>query len=263
MIKTSVIIVSFNNQSTIQKCLDSVLKDKTEKEIIVVDNNSEDGTLKILESYKNKIKTIPSNINLGFSKANNLAVKNSIGEYLLFLNPDTKFIENNTLERLLKTLESNPKFGLVGPKLVLPSGKPQKSIRNLPTLSRAFQEYVFGIKNSFNFYLPETETPIDVESIVGACMLIKKETFKKIKGFNEKYFLYFEDLQLCKDIQRIGLRIIYNPSIKVEHAHGVSGLGKNTSKLSIDSARKYHGYLTFSLIELIGRVGNRLRKNEI
>jgi N-acetylglucosaminyl-diphospho-decaprenol L-rhamnosyltransferase len=254
----SVVIVTFNNQQSIKSCLDSVLKSSGDFEVIVVDNNSEDDTVAITRKYK-EVKLIKSDKNLGFSKANNLGASYAKGEFLIFLNPDTKISEKDTLEKLCSYLESS-QYGLIGPKLVQQNGQTQKSARNLPSVWRAIQEYIFGIKDSFNFYVPKCEDICSVESVVGACMAMRKELFVKVGGFNEKYFLYFEDLELCKNIRRLGYEVGYAANITVEHSIGVSGKNKDVMNLSLNSSKKYYGSFQFLLIQLISRLANKLKK---
>ncbi len=256
----SVVIVTYNSQDTIKSCLDSVLRDDTSKEVIVADNNSKDDTSKILMSYKDRIIFFQNNSNLGFSKANNMAAKEAKGEYLLFLNPDTRFLEEGTLDGLIKLLSENEHYGLIAPKLVLPNGDIQKTVRNLPTIWKAIEEFWLGKEGAFEFFQPQRGELVEVESVVGACILIKSEVFRMVGGFNEKYFLYFEDLELCKDIRKSGLKIGYVGDILVQHVVGVSGRKSNTEKLSLLSARIYFGTWKFAIIQLIGRVGNKLRK---
>jgi N-acetylglucosaminyl-diphospho-decaprenol L-rhamnosyltransferase len=253
----SVVIVTFNNEQTIKSCLNSILRTSEDSEVIVVDNNSEDDTAAILNEYK-KIRVIKNNKNLGFSKANNLGASYATGEFLVFLNPDTKINEKNTLEKLCNYLK-NSNYGLVGPKLIQQNGQIQNSVRNLPTLWRAIQEYIFGFKNSFNFYTPKCEGICKVESIVGACMALRREHFIKAGGFNEKYFLYFEDLELCRSIRQLGYDVGYAADVIVEHKIGVSGKNKDVVNLSLESSKKYFGSFQFLLIQLIGRLGNKFK----
>lgn len=256
----SVIIVSYNSSKTIKDCLTSVLQSLQAVEVIVVDNASTDNTVDIVKGFGSKVKLIESKENLGFSKGNNLGVKNSHGEYLIFLNPDTKLISKDTVEKLVKTLEENPGFGLIGPKLLYPDGTIRKTARNLPTVGGAIGEYILKREGVYDFYQPGGSTLIEVESVVGACMVIKKRLFERVGGFDEKYFLYFEDLQLCKDIRSAGFKVGYLPEVKVEHIEGVSGAGGKTMDFLKESSRKYHGLLNNFLIQSIIRAGQVLDK---
>jgi len=255
----SAVIVTFNNERTVKKCLESVIKFEPEAEIIVIDNSSSDLTVKIVQSFKGRVILIESDKNLGFARANNIGVQKASKESVIILNPDTEILNSGALQQLVDVLFENPEFGIIGPKLIHADGNIQKSVRNLPNSYRAFKEYFLGIKNEYDFYIPETQILCEVESIVGACIAIKKELFERVRGFDEKYFLYFEDLDLCKKVRKMGFKIGYNPSVEVKHYEGVSGLNQKTFSLLQESAKKYHGLLAYSLIQLIIRLGGLIR----
>jgi len=253
-IKLSVITVTFNNQKNIKDYLDSLLKNLPKgSEIIIYDNHSTDRTVKLIEKQKS-ILLIEGSENLGFSKANNLVVRQSKGEYLLFLNPDTRVLDD-AINRLLSFARGHQDCGIVAPKLIQPDGNIQPSVRKLPSIWGAFKEYFLGIKGSFEEYVTENNDPISVETVVGAVMLIKREIFNKVGGFDEKYFLYFEDLQLCKDIREIGLKVYYLPTAKVSHQVGGSS-SENKLKWLKESAVKYHGSLNNFILNLVLRIGS-------
>ncbi len=254
----SVIIVTFNSGETIKKCLSSVLENSPGTEIIVVDNNSSDNTVEIIKSFKEKVVLVEAGDNLGFSKSNNLGASFAKGNFLVFLNPDTEILERTSLERLRNVLVENSIFGLIGPKLVYPNGNVQKSVRNLPTVFLAFKEYILGEKGCYGFYLPEGEGLSEVESLVGACMVIRKETFDKAGKFNEKYFLYYEDLELCKSVRRLGLKVGFYSKVRIKHFEGISGKGQKTNNLLVQSAKRYHNPLEYFLIQIIIRIGRKI-----
>lgn len=259
MDKISIIIVTFNSAKTIKICLDSIIKFSSDYEIIIVDNNSEDSTCEIIQHFGKRIKLIKAGANLGFAKANNLGVKSASEEYLIFLNPDTRILEKDSLDKLKLNLQINPEYGLIGPKLIYPDGSIQPRVRNLPTVFRALKEYIFGEKNEYDFYSPDCETLCEVESIIGACFIIKKELFKKVGGFNDKYFMYFEDLELCKEVRALGLKIGYLPDVTIEHAEGKSGVNQKTFQMLQTSAKQYHGLVSYFLIQTIIKLSNKGR----
>ncbi len=260
--KISIIIVTFNSAKTIKACLDSIIQFSPNTEIIVVDNSSEDDTRKIIHGFGSRVKLIETGANLGFARASNMGVKSATGEFIIFLNPDTRIIEKNSLSRLGKSLEENSQYGLIGSKLIYPDGLEQARVRNLPTVGRAFQEYILQRKGTYDFYQPNCKTLCEVECVIGACIIIKKELFLKIGGFNEKYFMYFEDIELCKEVRRLGYKIGFLPEVTVEHAEGKSGTAQKVNVLLHDSAKKYHGLINYYLIELIltfPRIINKIR----
>lgn len=263
MSKISVVTVTYNNESTIKDYLESIKNYSPKAEVIIVDNGSSDETLKIIRDFGGQVRLIEAGQNLGFSKGNNLGVKHASGEFLVFLNPDAFLMKKGDLEYLQKLGIENPQYGILAPKLIYADKTPQPRVRNLPTLERAFAEYVLGSKNAYSFYEPNCNNLCEVESVIGACLIIKKDLFLNAGGFNEKYFMYYEDLELCKSVKNLGYKIGFVPDIVVTHAEGVSGKNQKTNKLMKGSAKKYFGLWTYSLLELIffyNRVVNRLRK---
>ncbi|MFH0937180.1 MAG: glycosyltransferase family 2 protein [Candidatus Daviesbacteria bacterium] len=251
----SVIIITYNNEDTIKKCLNSILKYSPRSEILIVDNNSQDKTKEVIKEYGDKVILIESNENLGFAKGNNFGIQKASGNFLVFLNPDTTLTEDNCLLLLKEVLEQNPEYGIIGPKLIYPNGKTQLTVRNLPTAFRAFAEYILGIKRAYDFYEPKCERFCEVESVVGACMMIPKKLFEEIRGFDKRFFMYFEDLAICKTVKEKGYKIGYFPEVAVKHIVGQSGRQQPTSEFLISSAKKYHGVFKYYLISMIIRVG--------
>lgn len=259
--RIGVVIVTFNNEGTINQCLESILKFDPHSKIVVVDNNSSDQSQDIVEKFGKKVTLIKSEVNLGFAKANNLGASYLRAEYIVFLNPDTILLQEKSLENLQEVLVENSNYGLISPKLVFPDGRVQKSVRYLPTATKAFEEYILGIKGAYDFYLPDCSSLCEVESITGACMVIKKDVFEKAGKFNEEYFMYFEDLELCKSMKKLGLKVGFLPTVAIKHIVGVSGKNQEVSELLHASARKYHGFLSYSLIQGIIRLGKFVHYN--
>ncbi len=250
----SVVTVTYNNADNILEYLQSVEKNiPKNSEIIIVDNASNDSTRKLLENNKN-IVFISSEINLGFAKACNLAVQKASGEYLFFLNPDTK-VSDNAIQKLVDFYENTPDAGIVAPKIFQDDKNVQPSVRKFPSVFGAINEYYFGVKNSYEAYVPDSKDSIVVETVVGAAILIKKELFEKVGGFNEKYFMYYEDLELCKKINDLGFKVYYVPAASIYHKVGGS-FSVQKSKWIKESARKYHGYVGGFLLYLVLRLRN-------
>lgn len=262
MSKISVVIVTYNNQNEIDNCLKSIFNKTSEVEIIIVDSDSKDDTRVLIKKYKNKVKLIELQENLGFGKACNLGVKKATGEYLIFLNPDTVILEKDFFASLATYLELNIEYGLIGPRIVNRDKTIQKSVRHLPTALGAFKEYILGQKGAYDFYQPVCQSLCEVESLVGACIVIKKDVFEKLGGFDNKYFMYFEDLELCRSIRKTGLKVGYLPNLEIEHTVGASGFGSPTLNFARKSAKKYFGLFQYYLIEIIltpRRILNKIR----
>lgn len=253
MTDLSIIIVTFNNEGTIGSCLKSISeKIKSNYQIIVVDNNSQDKTVQEIKKSNIAVELIQQSENLGFSKGNNIGVKKALAKLFFFLNPDTLIVDLD-IERIVRMIEEE-KVGIVAPKLMLKNGTPQPSVTNFPTHTRAILEYWFGFKNSYRQYVPVSDKPIEIEAVYGAALFIKSEIFESAGRFDEKYFVYFEDLSLCKKIHQLGLKIIYDPLSIVEHAVGSSSkTNPLTNKLFIQSAKVYHGIIGYFVLYLILR----------
>lgn len=219
--KLSIITVTYNSQQCIQSYLDSVLKHlPPSSEVIIVDNLSQDATAQIVKQERS-VKLVENKKNLGFSKGNNIGAKVALGEYLFFLNPDIHVVDDST-NKLLEFAQSHPEAGLVAPRLIEPGGSTQASVKKLPTLLGVIREYWLGQRYAYEQYAPTTGQPIEVEAVYGAAMMIKKELLEKIGGFDERYFLFFEDLDLCRKIGKLGLKIIYYPRATFKHLVGAS-----------------------------------------
>jgi N-acetylglucosaminyl-diphospho-decaprenol L-rhamnosyltransferase len=253
MVSTSVIIVTFNNEATIKKCVDSINSKNPGCEIIVVDNNSIDKTAEIIRQIKN-VKLLNQDTNLGFSKGVNIGAKESSGDYLVLINPDTELKTKDGLTELVTILEDNPEYAVIGPKFANTNGSIQPSVRNFPTIINAVKEYVFKIKGSYDFYLPKCDSLCSVETVYGACIVIKKDIYQKFKGLDEKFFMYYEEIDLCRKIKNLGLKVGYEPTVEIIHEVGHSGKGQKTGAILVESAKKYHGLLEFYMIQLILRL---------
>lgn len=252
-VRISVIIVSYNSEDFIEKCVSSILRNlPKDGEVIVLDNASVDKTVDQLRKFAPKIKLIKSSENLGFSKGNNKAAKEAKGEYLFFLNPDTE-VNKSIFDELVNFYESTPNAGIIGPKLIMADGKIQPSVKKLPTILGAIEEYIFSIKNAYNQYVPDGKGSVEVEMIYGAAILIRRDLFEELKGFNEKFFLYYEDADLCKRIRELGKKIYYYPKVSLKHLVGATK-SENKYQENLESSKKYHGMFKFLVLQLIFRL---------
>ncbi len=252
MVDLSVIIVNYNVKDLLGNCVDSILASSgnLKIEIIVVDNNSFDGSVEhVKERFSNNssVRIIESKINLGFAKANNLGGKGAIGKYLLILNPDT-IVQEDTFDKAVKFYESVKEIGALSCKLVLPNGKldlacrrsfpsPSVAIYRILGLSKLFPRSKTFARYNLT-YLDEDKT-YEVESICGAFMLIRKDIFELVGGFDEDYFMYGEDLDLCYKIKKAGYKIYYYSGTSIIHFKGES-----TRKSSISYVNNFYGAMS-------------------
>ena len=244
----SVIIVNYNTLELTKNTIDSVIE-KTKNlnyEIILVDNSSTDGSVEFFErEYKDKIIFIKNNENLGFGRANNKGIEIAKGKYVFLLNSDTLLI-NNAIKILFDFMEKNENCGVCGGNLFDINLRPTNSF-NMKMLSYK-DEYINSIvnlflkifklkKKSFNY----TQIPLKVEIIIGADMFIRKNIFSKIGKFDEDFFMYHEESELCFRILKNGYKIYSIPQAEIIHLEGRSSQFKE-KKFRMD---RFHKYMFF------------------
>jgi len=238
----SIIIVSYNTKDFLKKCLESLNSDD---EIIVVDNNSSDGSVEMVKRIKTSktqnIKIIGNKKNLGFAKANNIGLRKSSGRYILFLNPDT-IVQKDTLKTMIKFMDENPKVGAATCRVELTNGQlDQACHRGFPTVWNAFC-YFSGLEKLFPkskifagfslSYLPLDKIH-EIDSGVGAFLIVRREAGEPLGWFDEDYFWYGEDLDFCYRLKQKGWKIMFVPTTKIIHWKGAaSGIKKYSQKIS-------------------------------
>jgi len=235
----SVVIVNWNTEELLYKCIKSV-KDKTSGlryEIIVIDNNSADGSALMMKREFPDCKLIESKENLGFGKGNNRAAKEASGKYIFYLNPDTELI-TNALLGMFSFLESNKDFGAVGCKLILPNGPIEypcastyptllNNFCQLFLLNRIFPKSRFFSSRLLDYWNHKDSREIDCLS--GACMMVRKDLNNRLNGFDENIFMYAEDTDLCYRIKKEGDKIFYLSTEVIMHHEG-AGTKKGKSR---------------------------------
>lgn len=230
--KISVVIVNFNAGSGLIDSAKAAIADAYE--VIVVDNASSDGSLELLEAAyvsDSKLRIVRSLSNEGFAKACNRGVALATGEFVFFLNPDCE-LEKGAMACLLETIQADVKIGMVGGLLLNPDGSEQAGGRRaIPTPWRSFVR-AFGLarfskrwpKLFFDFHLhkePLPKSPIEVEAISGACMLVRRNAMQEIGLLDEEYFMHCEDLDWCIRFRRSEWKILFVPGARMLHHKGV------------------------------------------
>ena len=255
-IDISIIIVSYNTVKLTLNCLKSLEKSlqnsSLKAEILVVDNASTDSSPQKIKKNFPQVKLIENKKNQGFAYANNQAAKKAQGQYLFLLNSDT-LVPQGSLEKMIKFAATQTQLGILAPRLLNSDGSVQYSCFPPQTPAAAFGKFFLGQKNSLSQYAPPGEIPTIVFSAVGAALLIPRPVWQKLGGFEEKYFMYFEDLDLCRRAQKAGLKVYYFPSATITHLHGQSAK-KEKQKPNLwlnNSSKIYHGLFKHYLINLI------------
>ncbi|MBT3185671.1 MAG: glycosyltransferase family 2 protein [Nitrospina sp.] len=241
----SCIIVNYYNSAPLKNCLESVTRtlQKISFEVIVVDNSQDDpGMASIKESYP-QICYIQNSTNVGFARANNQAVQSAQGEILLFLNPDT-ILTDQAIEKMVAHLKSNADIGALGPKVLNTDGSLQYSCRRFPTFMTGF----FNRYSLLSRWFPDNPYTVrylmkdfghdeirEVDWLSGCCLMVLRTAFEKAGGFDEHYFLFNEDVDLCRAIHQNGFKVMYFPSAKITHH-----ISTSNSKVPMDIIIKRH-----------------------
>ncbi len=256
----SIIIVHYKVEKEILACLESITKSKPKipYEIIIVDNDETDELKRIIKRKFPLIRYIKSPHNVGFGAANNIGAKAAKGEYLFFLNPDTE-IYKNTLETLIHFFKKKKDTAVVAPLLHGLDGKPYPQGARELTPARAFvvlsflNKYFPNNPISRKYFLKEWDMKNIQEADVspGTAMMMQKKLFEDVGGFDEKFFLYFEEFDLCKRVRAMGGKIFILPTAKATHAWGMSTKHRTDIDKVFAQSRYYYFKKNFGIISAI------------
>jgi GT2 family glycosyltransferase len=227
MIDLSIVIVNWNTKAMLADCLESVFEPGTglESEVFVVDNASADGSAAMVRERFPQVRLIANTQNVGFARASNQAIKESVGRYVLLLNPDTEVLPG-ALRTLCDFIESHTKVGAVGPMIVNPDLTLQSSCNPMPTLWREFWRLML-LDNIVpqSIYREEdwdTTAAHEVEVIQGDCLLLRREALSNVGLFDEAFFMFTEEVDLCFRLLRAGWLLYWVPMARVIHYGGQS-----------------------------------------
>jgi hypothetical protein len=241
----SIIIVNYNVKEFLQNLIHSIEKASSTitKEIIIIDNASDDGSVDFIQEKFPFVKLTANLKNLGFGKANNIGLKEARGKYILLINPDT-IVAEDTFESMIQFFENNPDAGLAGCKILNPDGTLQPACRrSFPGPWTSFTK-VSGLSTLFPnskifarynlTYLDENQT-YEVDAISGSFMMMRREVYEKVGGFDEQFFMYGEDLDFCYRVQTAGYKVFYVHSTQIIHYKGES-----TKRSSLDETKVFY-----------------------
>lgn len=226
----SVIIVSWNVKDDLRRCLRSLEHSrKRSEEIIVVDNHSQDGTPEMVRREFPRVKLIQNTMNEGFARAANQGVKEARGDIFYFLNPDA-VVQEDTLEQLVNRFSKLPDAGIIGTSIVNQDGSIQHSVRAFPT----FLSQILVLLKIHNFFprlrvlelyyiwgFDYTREQC-VDQVMGASCAVRREVFAQLHGFDEKFWIWFEEVDFCKRAAASGWKVVFAPAAKVVHGKGKS-----------------------------------------
>jgi len=226
MVDVSIIIVNWNTKEYHLRCIESIYQSlkKIEMEVFVVDNGSKNGSVTAVKERFPMICLIENEKNLGFAKAANQGLQKGSGRYLLLLNPDTQ-VKNGAIERLMLFMKVNPDIGIAGAPLLNPDGSKQNSIANFPSLAtellnKSLLRWLFPEK--FPGKEKDYPEPFEVDSVIGACMMVRRDALNQVGLLDEDYFLFLEETDWCYRMKRAGWKIYHVPQAEVYHFQGKS-----------------------------------------
>lgn len=217
--KLSIIVINYNSETYLRNCIESIrdnLKGHSDFEILVIDNNSHDESLVLLEDRFPHIRILKNSANLGFVKAANLGIANTKGEYILILNPDIRFLDKNILS-MVAFLDENPSIGICGPLQVFEDGSAQSGPSRFNGI---FSELKFIAGTHFinNLFRDKKFVkPVECDYVFGSSMLIRRTVFETIGLFDENIFMFAEEEEFCFRAKRKGWKVYFYPSSKVIH----------------------------------------------
>lgn len=226
----SIVIVNYNTKELLSRCLESIALETSdiEYEVIVVDNDSGDGSPGMLKDHFPAVRLIENKENAGFAQANNSAIAQAGGRYTLLLNPDTVVL-SNALAKLVKFMDSHPEAGLAGCRLLSADGSLQFSARNFPTVANKLFEALFlhRLFPSLSVYFGEVvfdsrfyDSARKVGWVSGAVMIVRKEVLSAVGLLDGDYFLYAEEMDWCYRIRQAGYQVYFDPGAEIIHLAG-------------------------------------------
>jgi len=224
----SIIINNYKTKGLLKQCLAGIYAypPSVSYEIIVVDNNSQDGSVEMVKDKFPQVKLVASGENLGHHRGNNLGIKNSSGKYILILNTDIAFLDNS-IDRIYNFMESHSEAALTGPKLKNPDGSIQMSCMRFPSklvpiYRRTFLGNFSFAKKEIDHYLMKDFDHMstkEVDWILGACVMIRKSAIDKVGPMDESLFLYFGDIAWCRKFWEFNYKVYYFVDANIIHYH--------------------------------------------
>ncbi len=242
----SIVIVSFNVEKLLKECIESIYRETQAGsfDIWVVDNNSRDNSVPMVRENFPEVNVIENSENVGFPKANNQAVVKSQSDYILLLNPDT-IIEDRAIDKMVAFMDSNPKVGVSGCRVLNEDGSLQLACRrSIPTPKVAFYR-LSGLSRLFpnsktmaryNLTYLDPNQPHEVDAVSGAFLLIRKQVVDAIGVLDENFFIYGEDMDWCIRAKSAGWKVMYYPDARILHYKGI-GCSTNSRKTSYEFYR--------------------------
>jgi GT2 family glycosyltransferase len=281
MPELSFVIPSWNAKKYLKRCIESIIINSGtyDREIIVVDNASTDGSVELIEKQFNNVKLISNDVNLGFARACNIGLTKSRGRYIILMNSDVE-ITKDSIERMVSFIDRHSDIGMLGPKIIGPNGNLQRSCMGFPTVWNTFcralaLDSLFPGSKLFGRYLMTFwphDSICDVDVINGCFWMVRREALTQVGLLDERYFIYAEDTDWCRRFWDAGWKVVYYPEAQAIHYGGASSSNAPVRfyiemlKANLQYWQKYHnrpGRMSFLVImglhHVIRLIGESLR----
>ena len=258
----SLVIITRNTKHLVAGLLSSLEADESikaaTKEVIVVDNGSTDGTEDLITSTFPRVIYVRNSENKGFGAAANMGYRRSSGEFVLFLNSDTRLLQGETV-KMLAFMEQDPSIGLIAPQLVHEDMRPQRSFASIPSLplELAPKPLLAALFPGFRMKGGGHGHPLDVASLIGAALMARRQLLDSLGGFDERFFFFLEETDLCLRARKMGFRVVFFPGSKLVHFQGKTVAqswiaGRMEYSISLYKfIRKYHSGIYYGAFVLV------------
>ena len=239
MPRLTIVIVTYNSAGQIDACLRSLTAQPPSigHEVLVVDNASRDGTVDLVRRNWPAVRVIESGANVGFAAANNVGIRQSSGELILLLNPDT-VVPRRSIDALVERLDARGDVAVVGPRLIDEDGRPELSfgamIAPLAELRQKIlvKGHARGIPIISTYVHRITRESREVDWVSGACLLVRRTDAEAVGLFDERYFMYTEDVDFCAAIRTTGRKVLFDAHVEIRHLRGRSAMSALTATAS-------------------------------
>lgn len=251
VVDVSIVIVCYNDAAVLLPCLESIyaLSADVSFEVIVVDNNSNDGGPAEVRRRFPRAEVFEAGYNSGYAGGNNIGFERARGRYVMFLNPDT-ILGGRVLDSLVERADSTPNCGAIGPNVRNTDGSLQRSVFRSPTLADFVDYFLLdrlpGYARFFGYMGyrdADYEREQEVDIVCGCCFMARRDLLQKIGAFDEEYFIYFEEADLCERIRASGHKVIYSPTASIVHL-GAATTAKQEAWFRIRAERSRHRFFT-------------------
>jgi GT2 family glycosyltransferase len=236
-LKLNIVIVSYNSASLLEECLDSIFKYPPRQNygIIVVDNNSTDGSQELVRKKYPEVELIINTSNIGFAAANNIAIESTNSDFILLLNSDCQ-VYKDSLDEMINFIDNTAEAGIIGPKIINSDGSIQYSCRKFPSIIDAGLHSILvnivpdnPVSRKYKLADINRENPFAVDWVSGSCMLIRRQALVDTGFMDENYFMYVEDIDICFQMWNKNWKVFYYPHAEILHHTGGS---TNTGKVA-------------------------------